>query len=172
MQLLNRQKPEKRLSPITNFNQKQFIFACKYKEQLLGIKMNLIKDDVRKLFYRFLIPAVSSAVAVAIYSLVDTIAIGQGVGPEGTAACALLLPVFSIASFIALLCGIGGSVLMSRARGEGNEEKGNAYFTVATVLVSVLTLVVWLFGNIFCEPFYRLCGADDILLPYTEEYGS
>lgn len=134
--------------------------------------MNLIKDDVRKLFYRFLIPAVSSAVGVAIYSLVDTIAIGQGVGPEGTAACALLLPVFSIASFIALLCGVGGSVLMSRARGEGNKEKGNAYFTAATVLVSVLTLVVWLFGNIFCEPFYRLCGADDILLPYTEEYGS
>ena len=133
--------------------------------------MNLIKDDVRKLFYRFLIPVVSSAVAVAIYSLVDTIAIGQGIGPEGTAACALLLPVFAIATFIALLCGVGGSVLMSIARGEGNKEKGDAYFTVATVLVSVFIVAVWLFGCFFQTPFYRLCGADDALLPYTAEYG-
>ena len=90
--------------------------------------MDLIKDDVRKLFYNFLIPAISSAVAVAAYSLVDTIASGQGVEPDGTAACALVLPIFSIANFIALLCGIGGSVLMSRARGSGNREKGDAYF--------------------------------------------
>ena len=78
--------------------------------------MNLLKDDVRRLFIKFLVPSVSSALAVAIYSLVDTIAIGQGVGPEGSAACALLLPVFSIASFIGLLTGVGGSVLMSMAR--------------------------------------------------------
>lgn len=54
--------------------------------------MDLIKDDVRKLFYNFLIPAISSAVAVAAYSLVDTIASGQGVEPDGTAACLLYFP--------------------------------------------------------------------------------
>lgn len=44
--------------------------------------MNLLKDDLNKLFFKFLIPAISSAVAVAGYSLVDTIAIGQGVGAD------------------------------------------------------------------------------------------
>lgn len=91
--------------------------------------MDLLKDDVKALFLQFLIPAISSAIAVAAYSLVDTIAIGQGVGAEGTAACAVVLPIFSIANFIALLCGIGGFVLRSQAKGEGNEEKGNACFT-------------------------------------------
>ena len=51
--------------------------------------MNLLKDDIRRLFYYFLVPAISSAIAVATYSLIDTIAIGQGVGPDGTAACSL-----------------------------------------------------------------------------------
>ncbi len=134
--------------------------------------MDLIKDDVRKLFYKFLIPAISSAVAVAAYSLVDTIAIGQGVGPDGTAACALVLPIFSIANFIALLCGVGGSVLMSRARGGGNREKGDAYFTASIVLVAGLTLIAWTLGNLFQEQFYRLCGADDLLMPYAKEYGA
>lgn len=134
--------------------------------------MNLIKDDIRKLFYKFLIPDVSSVIAVAAYSLVDTIAIGQGVGLNGTAACALVLPIFSIANFIALLCGIGGSVLMSQSRGGGNKEKGDAYFTASIVIVTVLTLLILIPGSLFQEEFYRLCGAYDVLLPYAKEYGA
>ncbi len=134
--------------------------------------MDLLKGNIRKLFIKFLIPAISSAIAVAAYSLIDTIAIGQGVGADGTAACAILLPVFSIASFIGLLCGIGGCVLRSQAKGEGNEEKGNAYFTAATVLVGIITVIVWITGNLIQEDFYRLCGADEILMPYSLEYGS
>lgn len=134
--------------------------------------MNLLKDDVKKLFLKFLIPAISSAIAVAAYSLVDTIAIGQGVGADGTAACAVALPIFSIANFIALLCGIGGCVLRSQAKGEGNEEKGNAYFTSAVCLVAVITLAVWGTGNLIQNDFYRLCGADEVLMPYAKEYGA
>ncbi len=133
--------------------------------------MNLLKDPTRKLYFQFLIPAISSAIAVAIYCFVDTIAIGQGVGPNGAAACAVFLPIFSTAQFIALLCGIGGSVLMTQARGSGNREKGDAYYTTALILVSMITLVLWIPGMIFQDPFYRLCGADDVLLPYAKEYG-
>ncbi len=134
--------------------------------------MELLKDDPRKLFFKFLIPAISSAIAVAAYSFVDTIVIGQGVGPDGTAACAIVLPIFSIAHFVSLLCGIGGSVLMSKARGSGNNEKGDAYFTASILFACLITAVVWILGMIFQEPFYRLCGADDGLLPYAIEYGS
>ncbi|MBE6846049.1 MAG: MATE family efflux transporter [Ruminococcus sp.] len=133
--------------------------------------MDLLNDNPRKLFFSFLIPAVSAAIAVATYSFVDTIVIGQNVGPDGTAACALVLPIFSIANFIALLCGVGGSVLMSKARGEGNREKGDAYFAVSLFLVCILFLTVWIVGMVFQEQLYRLFGADDILLPYAMDYG-
>lgn len=134
--------------------------------------MDLLNGNIRKNFIKFLIPAISSAIAVAAYSLIDTIAIGQGVGADGTAACAILLPVFSIASFIGLLCGIGGCVLRSQAKGEGNEEKANAYFTAATVLVGIITVVVWIIGNLTQKDLYRLCGADENLLLCSFEYGS
>ncbi len=133
--------------------------------------MNLLKDNVNKLFFKFLVPAVSSAVAVAIYSFVDTIVIGQDIGPNGTAACAVLLPVFTLSSFIALLCGVGGSVLMSKSRGEGNNEKGDAYFTASLLFIGIITAIVWAAGVIFQKPLYRLCGADDVLLPYVYDYG-
>lgn len=133
--------------------------------------MNMLNDNPQKLFFKFLVPAVSSAVAVAIYSFVDTIVIGQDVGPNGTAACAVLLPVFTLASFVALLCGTGGSVLMSKSRGEGNHEKGDAYFTASLLYVGIITVVLWIAGILFQKPLYRLCGADDVLLPYVYEYG-
>ena len=133
--------------------------------------MNLLNDNTKKLFIKFLIPAVSSAVAVAIYSFVDTIVIGQDVGPNGTAACAVLLPVFTMASFVALLCGVGGSVLMSKSRGEGNNEKGDAYFTASLLYVGIITAVLWFSGIILQKPLYILCGADQVLLPYVYEYG-
>lgn len=133
--------------------------------------MDLLKDNPRKLFWKFLIPAVSSAIAVAAYSFVDTIAIGHGVGPEGTAACAIVLPIFTIGHFIALLCGIGGSVLMSRARGAGNTEKGDAYFTASLLYVLSVTAVIWILGVLYQKPLYRMFGADETLLPYAYEYG-
>ncbi len=133
--------------------------------------MDLLKDDVQKLFYKFLVPAVSSAIAVATYSLIDTIAIGQGVGSDGAAANAVVLPIFSIASFIAVLFGMGGCILRSKAKGAGNEEKGNVYFTASLVWVSIITFVCWIVGIIFQEDFYRICGADDKLMPYVKDYG-
>lgn len=133
--------------------------------------MDLLKDNPIKIFYRYLFPAVSAAIAIAIYSFVDTIVIGQDVGPNGTAACAIVLPCFTIAHCIDLICGIGGSVLMSRARGEGNQEKGNAYFTASLIYVGIVTVIFWILGVLFQEQIYRLFGADDILLPYAMEYG-
>lgn len=134
--------------------------------------MDLLQDNIKKLYWKFLLPAVGGALVVAAYNFVDTIAIGQGVGPNGTAACAVFIPIFCLAEFIGLLCGIGGSVLMSQARGGGDYEKGNAYFTMATIFVAILTAVAWVGLLVFQEPVYRLFGADDVLMPYAREYGS
>ena len=133
--------------------------------------MDLIKDDVQKLFYKLLIPSIGGAAVVAAYSFVDTIAIGQGVGPNGTAACAVFLPVFTIADFIGILCGTGGSILYGRAKGSGQTEKANAYFTGSMLLVLLGALAAWGLLFFFQDPLYRLFGADDALLPYVKEYG-
>ncbi len=130
-----------------------------------------LTENIKKLYFRYLIPSVGGSIAVAAYSFVDTIAIGQGVGANGTAACAVVTPVFCVAHFMALILGVGGSVLMSRARGEQAEGKSNAYFTATAILTAVLTAIVWLLMNVFQEPFYRLFGADDVLMPYIIEYG-
>ena len=92
---------------------------------------------------KFLWPSLFAAMVTTIYSFVDTIAIGQGVGPDGAAAAAIIYPILGVASLFGFLCGIGGSVRLGNARGEGQLEKANAYYTASLLLVVVTTVIVW-----------------------------
>ena len=39
--------------------------------------MDILRDDIKKLFGHYLVASVGSALVVSIYSFVDTIAVGQ-----------------------------------------------------------------------------------------------
>ena len=42
--------------------------------------MDLLKDNLKKLYFKFLIPSLGSAMVMSIYTLTDAIVIGKGVG--------------------------------------------------------------------------------------------
>ena len=132
--------------------------------------MDILRDDIKKLFGHYLVASVGSALVVSIYSFVDTIAVGQSVGPMGTAAIAAINPIFGLMVFLAVLCGVGGAVPMSVARGEGREEKAHAMFTAAVILMTVIGLIMWILIWIFHEPMLRLFGANDETMPYVLDY--
>lgn len=111
------------------------------------------------------------AVVMSIYSFVDTIAVGQSEGVLGTGAMAVIAPIYGVMVFLAIVCGVGGSVMMSIARGEGNREKGDACFTAACILMTVITVMAWVTLLAFIEPVFRLFGANDDVMPKTIEYG-
>lgn len=133
--------------------------------------MDLLRDKVGALYQRFLWPSLFAAMVTTIYSFVDTVAIGQGVGPDGAAAAAIIYPILGVASLIGFLCGIGGSVRLGKARGEGEMEKANAYYTASLLLVLILTAIVWPLTILFDEQLFTLFGASQTLMPLVLEYG-
>ena len=133
--------------------------------------IDVLNGDLHKSYRQFLFPAVGSAAVIAAYSFVDSIAVGQGVGPNGTAAVAVVVAVYSIIQMIANIFGVGGSVLMSKARGEGKEGKANAYYTASALWTAVVTAAVWILLLLFQNPFYRFFGANELLMPYVCDYG-
>lgn len=133
--------------------------------------MDVLSDNIRKLFLRFLLPSVGGAVAIAAYSLIDTIVIGQGVGAIGTAALAVFNPVFCLAQAIGLILGVGGSVLMTKGRGQERYGKANAYYTATIILTATVSIIAWILMLLFQKSVYIFFGADQSLLPYVSEYG-
>ena len=132
--------------------------------------MDYLTSSTKALYRKYLIASLGSALVITIYSFVDTIAVGQSEGPAGTAAMAVISPVFGILVFLGILFGIGGSVLMNNAKGEGNEEKGNAYFTTALILVVGFTVVTWVLFARFSKPILFFFGATQGTLPLVMRY--
>lgn len=131
---------------------------------------DLLKGSVSKLFFRYLIPAIMANMVTSIYILADTIIIGKGIGIEAMAALNIILPLFSLFFGTGLLFGVGGSVLMSIARGRGDHKLGQCFFTLSVILNTMTCLLLTVLLYIYMEPVVRFLGATDITMPYVRNY--
>ena len=132
--------------------------------------MDLIKDDLGKVFRKYLLSSMGGSLVMSIYLFVDSIIVGQAAGPAGAATMAVMNPAYGTLIFLALVCGIGGSVLMSAAWGEGDREEGNRFFTCGVILMAVVTVAIWLVLILFHKPLFYLFGADDEIYATTMTY--
>ena len=116
--------------------------------------MDLLKDSVRPLYFRYLAAAFGSALITLVYSVVDM---------------AVVAPVWNAVYSLGLLMGIGGSVLLSNARGR-NSGNANEYFTAALAGACVLAGAAWLLLWLWEEPILVFFGADAQLLELAQRY--
>lgn len=134
--------------------------------------MDLLKGRIRPLYFKYLSAAFGSALISSIYGIVDMAMVGQYQGPQGTAAMAVISPIWNIIYSLGLLMGIGGSVLLSTLRGESEEnlKKSNEYFTAAVIGVSILALLTWIALIFFDRELLLLFGAEESLMPLARRY--
>lgn len=134
--------------------------------------MDLLQGNVKRLYFKYLTAAFGSSLIGTIYSFVDTIVVGQNQGSNGTAALAVVAPVWNIIYGLGLLFGIGGAVFFSTIRGkkEKQGEHENEYFTVAVIAGSIAALICWIALVLLDTQILSLFGADRELLPLAEEY--
>lgn len=132
--------------------------------------MDLLRDRVKPLYFRYLRAAFGSALISSIYGVVDMAMVGQYQGPQGTAGMAVVSPVWNIIYSLGLLMGIGGSVLLSTLRGQGEERRANEVFTCAVIGTAVLAALSWVGLIFFDRELLLLFGAEETLLPLARRY--
>lgn len=98
--------------------------------------------------------------------------VGQYQGPAGTAALAVVAPIWNIIYSLGLLAGIGGSVLFSNLRGRADKNGAdeNEYFTASLLLAVLFAVGSWLAVFFLDRPMLLLFGADQALLPLAQAY--
>ena len=133
--------------------------------------MDILNDSVKKIYFKYLGAAFGSAMITSIYSIVDMSMVGQYSGPQGTAALAVVAPVWNIVYGFGLLTGIGASVILSTKRAEGaKQEEYNKYFTASfwlSIILSVISLLLIIFAE---KQIFTFFGGDETLLPIAHEY--
>ncbi|MTI33074.1 MATE family efflux transporter [Xanthovirga aplysinae] len=133
-------------------------------EYLLG------KEKVSKALMKLSLPASIGILVLTLYNVIDTIFVGQIVGPLAIGGVAVVLPISMLISTIGMGIGIGGSSLISRQLGAKHYEKARYTFgtlTVFVILVGVLTIIL---GYIFEGPILSAFGATGDIESYAKIY--
>lgn len=134
---------------------------------------NLLEEKVKPLYLRYLSAAFGSALISSIYGVVDMAMVGQYQGPDGTAALAVVAPVWNVIYSLGLLTGIGGSVIFSLKKGmnrDGRKGNGNQYFTSSLILSVFLAVLSTAAVFLFEDQILTFFGADESLLYLAENY--
>lgn len=134
--------------------------------------MDLLKEPIRPIYMKYLSAAFGSAMITSIYSVVDMAMVGQYQGPDGTAALAVVAPVWNIIYSLGLLMGIGGSVIFSTYKGQSSHQPDieNEYFSASVIGAVMLSLITWAAFLFAEEPILTFFGADAVLLPLAQSY--
>ena len=77
--------------------------------------------ELTKLFFMFVLPALSSQLLSGIYTIVDGYFVGWGVGQDGLAAIGLAFPFSVIVTAIGAGIGVGGGALIAISMGRRRE---------------------------------------------------
>ncbi len=134
--------------------------------------MDFLNGRIKTIYFKYLSAAFGSALITSIYSIVDMAMVGQYHGPEGSAALAVVAPVWNIIYSLGLLMGIGGSVLFSTVRGraDGSIGESNEYFTASVIGSVILAGAIWLIIIFFDRNLMVIFGAQGNTLTLAKEY--
>ena len=135
-------------------------------------KMNpLGTEPIGKLLCRFAIPSCISLVVNAIYSMVDQIFIGQGVGYLANAATNIILPLMTVQIALGVMLSDGTSAFLSLQLGTGENKKAAKGVANCITLTVIIGILLCLLFELFLEPLCHVFGSTEKVLPYAMEYG-
>ncbi len=105
-------------------------------------------EPIGKLLIRQSVPASIGILVMSLNILVDSIFVGNWIGPIAIAAINVVLPVSFFIGALGMAIGIGGSSIISRALGANHREKALKTFgnqITLTILVTVVMVALGLF---------------------------
>lgn len=128
------------------------------------------ESKIKGLLLKFSIPSILSLLVSALYNIVDQIFIGQGVGYLGNAATNVVYPITVIGLGFALLLGDGCASKLSISLGAGDKESGPKTIGNGIIAMTIISLLIVLFGFLFTDQILYLFGATDTCLDYARDY--
>lgn len=121
--------------------------------------------------FRFTFPSIIMMVFTSIYSVVDGFFVSNFAGKTAFASINLIMPFLIILGSLGFMIGTGGTALVSRILGEGDEKKANHYFSMLIWLSLLIGIILAIFGVAFMRPVAVLLGATKEMIDDCVLYG-
>ena len=132
--------------------------------------LQLGTEPVGKLLWQYASPAIVAMVASSLYNMVDSIFIGQGVGPMAISGLAITFPFMNLSGAIGACIGVGASTYLSVKLGQKDYSKALKILGTSTLLKIITGILFGALCLIFLDPILRFFGATDNTIPYARDY--
>lgn len=116
-------------------------------------------------------PMVLMMIVISIYSIVDGFFISNFAGSDAFAGMNLIWPPIALVGALGLMVGSGGSALVSKTLGEGDELRASRIFSMLVRLILYAGVIIAAVMFVFMPDIARLLGADEAMMPHAILYG-
>ena len=123
-----------------------------------------------KKFREYLFPTIISSMSILLASFVDGIIVSAFVGDDAFSAINLAEPVVLFMQALFFLFGIGGAISISIAKGQRDNRKANALFTLSFAASLLVAVIVTIAGIFLIDPITSLLCTDAGLYDYVRDY--
>ena len=114
--------------------------------------------------FRYVMPTILAVLLASLYSIVDGIFVSNFGGTTAFAAINQVSPIFMIIAAIGFMFGTGGSALVGKILGEGDEKRAKglfSFFAYALIAIGVIASIILWFT---IEPILKALGVTETML--------
>ncbi|MGL5150391.1 MAG: MATE family efflux transporter [Clostridium sp.] len=123
-----------------------------------------------KEFLKYAVPSALALFVSSLYTVIDGIFVGQGVGTSALASVSIVLPFIVIIFGIANMLAVGGGALVSKNIGAKNIDKAVNIFRQVFKYLLIISAIISILCTVFTEQIVSLLGATEALKPLSIEY--
>lgn len=124
-----------------------------------------------KKLLKFTMPSIAMMIFTSIYGIVDGFFVSNFAGDIPFKAVNLIMPFLMILGTVGFMFGTGGTAIVAKTFGEGENKKANEYFSLFVYVTLALGILFAVIGFIFMPQVSSLLGAEGKILENCILYG-
>jgi len=129
-----------------------------------------MKESRARTILKYVLPTILSQCAFFLFTIVDGIFVGHGVGSDALGAVNIAQPLVMIIGAVFMLTTIGGVTITAIRIGRKDYEGANQAFMHAVVSTLAVSAFFTILGTVFTEPIARLLGAEGVYVQMVCDY--
>lgn len=127
-------------------------------------RIDLTNGPVLKTLILFALPILGGSIVSQLYSLADSVVVGQFIGKDALAAVSASVPVTTIMNLFLIGLSAGSTVLIAHSSGSGSSEILQRNLHSIAFLSLMISMILTVVGLIICRPLLVWMGTPSDIL--------
>lgn len=129
----------------------------------------MLTTPIPRLVTCMALPCIAGMMVTSAYNLADTLFVSR-LGTYATGAVGVNSAIDNIIMMAGSLLAIGTASVTARLLGAKEDEHATNVLSTSYFVAMLLGVLVLIFGTVYQEPLLRLLGANDAIMPYSQDY--